>query len=294
MRDRQRHRREVQAFLQKHFSSQTWEFTLPDGRGNETYFASNSLGTYFVKVGAHIPRYQAMGSLGLTPPALVAGFLEDGVSILVQAYVAGRKPARRDYQSRLEKFAGMISRMHRSPAVQGVLPQADSDSYRAAGARALERVQQTWARWRAQVPQVTGFVDDSLAYLAGQVQHISGAGLAATHNDLCNANWLLTPQGDLYLTDLEAMAMDDPVGDLGATLWWYYPPAQREAFLCAAGYADDEAFRLRMHVRMALHCLAITLPREGSFDRFDPGAFPQALVDFRAILANEENPQGYG
>jgi hypothetical protein len=36
----------------------------------------------------------------------------------------------------------------------------------------------------------------------------------------------------------------------------------------------DEAFRIRMHSRMALHYLEIILPRSGSFDRFDAGSFP--------------------
>jgi len=44
---------------------------------------------------------------------------------------------------------------------------------------------------------------------------------------------------------------------------------------------------------MAIHCLNITLPREGSFDRFDPNTYPEALNDFRAILNGEENPEGY-
>ena len=48
-----------------------------------------------------------------------------------------------------------------------------------------------------------------------------------------------------------------------------------------------------MQVRMAMHCLHILLPREGSFDRFDAASFPEDLVDFRAAFAGEENPQGY-
>ena len=45
---------------------------------------------------------------------------------------------------------------------------------------------------------------------------------------------------------------------------------------------------------MAMHCLSITLPREGSYDRFEPAAYAESLVDFQAALAGEENPQGYG
>ncbi len=43
-----------------------------------------------------------------------------------------------------------------------------------------------------------------------------------------------------------------------------------------------------------MHSLHITLPRENSFDEFDPVSYPEELADFRAILAGEENPQGYG
>jgi thiamine kinase-like enzyme len=157
----------------------------------------------------------------------------------------------------------------------------------------IVHMQQRWNHYRAQVPEVTEFVDESLAYLAGQVQGFLGTGLVASHNDICNANWLVSPDGQLYLIDLEAMSLDDPALDIGATLWWYYPPLLRQRFLEIVGYANDEPFQFRMHVRMAMHCLSITLPREQSFDQFDPTSFDQSLTDFRAILANEENPQGY-
>ena len=59
--------------------------------------------------------------------------------------------------------------------------------------------------------------------------------------------------------------MDDPAFDLGAILWWYYPPELRGQFLELAGYSYDHELRFRMQVRMALHCLSITLPRERKF-----------------------------
>ena len=129
--------------------------------------------------------------------------------------------------------------------------------------------------------------------LTNQSEQFVGAGLVASHNDICNANWLLTPTGDLYLVDLDTLSLDDPALDLGATLWWYYPPELRPRFLAAAGYPDSPGLRQRMRARMALHCLSILRPRPGSFDRFDPHAFAGRLVDFRAALAGEENPQGY-
>lgn len=125
-------------------------------------------------------------------------------------------------------------------------------------------------------------------------QHpFTGSGLVASHNDICNANWILSSNGDLYLIDLDSMSIDDPALDIGATLWWYYPPELRQRFLQIVGFADDQVFNHRMQIRMAMHCLNILLPREHSFDRFNPLSFAEALTDFRAAISGENNPQGY-
>jgi thiamine kinase-like enzyme len=293
MQDRQCHLQEVEAFLQKRFLTHDWKLTLPYGSGNETFFATSRQKACFVKIDVQIPRYEALAMLGLTPPILATGSLDDGASILVQPLIAGRKPSRRDFQTHIEQVAKIVQRVHQSSEIQRVLPAAPFDLYSIAGSQALTSLQQRWLRYREQVAPVADFVDESLAYLTEQVQTFSGAGLVASHNDICNANWLLSAHGDLYLIDLESMAMDDPAVDTGALLWWYFPPTLRHRFLLATGYADDESFRHRMHVRMAMHCLEITLPRDHSFDRFEPTAFPQSLTDFKAIMANAENPQGY-
>ena len=224
---------------------------------------------------------------------LACGYLEDGTSILVQPFIQSRTPTRKDFQNYLPQFADILHRTHHNPEIQAALPPAGSARYLDAGLAALEGIQRRWEKHRGQVPEAAKFVGQSLERLAQQIRQFEGAGLVASHNDICNANWLITPQGQLYLVDLELMALDDPALDTGAILWWYYPPCLRQRFLEIAGYANDEMFRLRMQVRMALHCLSITLPREHSFDPFDPATFAQELTDFRAILAGEENPQGY-
>jgi thiamine kinase-like enzyme len=293
MQDRQHHQQEVQAFLQKHLGSTHWDFTFPKGSGNETYFVHGNEHAYFVKLGVQTSRYQAMASIGLTPQVLVAGYLTDGTSIVVQPYIAGRKPSRKDYHIHLEQIATTINRTHHSLEVKRVLPAASSNLYSVVGLESLTRIQQRWKHYRAQVPEVAEFVDESLAHLAQQVQCFLGTGLVASHNDICNANWLVSSDGQLYLIDLEPMTLDDPAVDIGATLWWYYPPVLRQRFLEIVGYANDEPFQFRMRVRMAMHCFSITLPREQSFDKFDPTSFDQSLTDFRAILADGENPEGY-
>ena len=108
MRDRQQHQQEVRAFLQKQFSSRHWEFAFPKGSGNETYFAHGNVHTYFVKICAEITKYQAMASIGLTPQVLASGYLEDGTFVVVQSYIAGRRPTRRDYRLHLEQIATTI------------------------------------------------------------------------------------------------------------------------------------------------------------------------------------------
>jgi len=293
MQDKQSHQIEVVAFLQKYFSSYRWELTFPKGSGNETYFAQGDHQAYFIKLGAHVEYYEAMASIGLTPQVLVTGYLEDGTSLLVQPYITGKKPSRRDYRVYLEHFAKIISTVHQSLEIKRVLPEVFSNQYNIIGIEALTRLQQKWDCYKSQVPAFADFVDESLAHLREQVRVFLGGGLVASHNDICNANWLISSSGRIYLIDLESLSLDDPAVDIGAILWWYYPPQLRQRFLEIAGYANDEWFRNRMRVRMAMHCLNIILPRERSFDRFDPDTFAESLIDFRAVLAGEENPQGY-
>jgi thiamine kinase-like enzyme len=293
MQKRTQHKREVLAFLQKHFSNQSWELTLPNGWGNETYFAHSEAQVYFIKLGAQVPRYQAMASIGLAAQVLAAGILGDGTSIIVQLRIVGRKPSRSDYRSHLERFARAIDLMHHSPEVKKVLPPVSSELYNSLGMESLSRLREKWERYKMQIPAVAGFIDESLDHLEHQVREFMGKGGVASHNDICNFNWLITPDGKLYLLDLESMSVDDPALDIGATLWWYYPPDLRGKFLEITGYLNDAEFERRMQVRMAMHCLNIMLPRENSFDQFDPVSFADSLDDFKAILAGQENPEGY-
>ncbi|HEX9092215.1 MAG TPA: phosphotransferase, partial [Anaerolineales bacterium] len=168
-----------------------------------------------------------------------------------------------------------------------------SNHYRVLAQQALEHLRLRWEQYKGLVPSLEALVDDSLASLESRIDQLKGAGVVASHNDICNANWIITPDGQIYLLDLDAMSMDDPACDLGALLWWYYPPELRPRFLDIAGYPGDEPFKQRMQVRMALHCLSITLPRENSFDQFNPFIYRDSLTDFFAVVAGKENPQGY-
>jgi thiamine kinase-like enzyme len=293
MLDRREHQQEVREFLLAHFPIQDVSFSLPPGSGRETYFVQGDWQRYFVKVGARVERYLAMAEIGLTPPVLCSGQLESGLSILVQPFMDGRNPSRVDYRHHLESVASQIHTMHNAARLREILGPCSSTLHKDAGQSALKALRRRWDRHRAQVPDDSEFVDGSLKELESEIGQFSSEGLVASHNDICNANWIFASKGNIYVLDLESMSMDDPAFDLGALLWWYYPPELRRSFLEVAGYPYDDQFRFRMRVRMALHCLSITLPREGSFDQFNPACYHASLDDFRAILEGRENPQGY-
>jgi len=212
---------------------------------------------------------------------------------MVQPFITGRTPSRRDYRDQLEKVAALIQKIHLHPQVKAILQEQPSNLHKDAGLQVLDRLRQKWERYKTQVPTITAFVDNSLEHINQQINLFSSEGLVGSHNDICNANWLFSSDGRIYIVDFESMVMDDPALDMGALLWWYYPPELRHRFLDIAGYRYDDEFKFRMRVRMAMHCLNISLPREQSFDSFNPDHFSESLSDFRAVLEGKENPQGY-
>lgn len=291
--DRREHEQDVRSYLQKHFSAREWIFSLPRGSGMETYLVQGNGHEYFVKVGAIAERYLVMAEAGLTPPVLTFGNLESGLSILVQPVIKGWRPSRIDFQSQLEKVAAIIHKMHGDPHLREILKPASSNLHKSVGLQALNHLYERWKHHRVQVSEVADFVDNSLQDLALQINQFTTEGLVVSHNDICNANWLFAADGKIYIIDLESMSIEDPALDMGALLWWYYPSELRQRFLELAGYSYDQGFMFRMRVRMALHCLSITLPRENSFDMFYPERFQESLQDFRAVMEGKENPQGY-
>ena len=108
MQNRQQHQQDVQGFLQHHFSNQSWELTFPNGSGNETYFARCNEHAYFIKLDVQATKYQLVAAIGLTPQVLMAGFLRDGTSIIVQPYIAGTRPSRSDYHTHRFRANGAL------------------------------------------------------------------------------------------------------------------------------------------------------------------------------------------
>ncbi len=103
----------------------------------ESYFAQGNGQSYFVKVGVQVERYLAMAEIGLTPPVLVYGQLDNGLSVMVQRFVAGRTPTRPDYRNQLMEVAGLVHRMHSHSRVNEVLQEVSSNLYKDAGLRAM-------------------------------------------------------------------------------------------------------------------------------------------------------------
>ncbi len=292
---RDQHLPAVQVFLRQQVANQAWQITRPPhGTGQETYFASGQDQEVFIKLGARVELYRAAAQLVLAPPLIAAGCLQEGTSILVQQRIQGHMPTRQDFQRLLRQFAQSIRSLHGSQALQQHLAPRLSHQYRDVGLEMLVEVEQRWQFYAPCVPsRVAGYVNEKMEYLKNRLGQLQGSGLVASHSDPCNANWLVSDEERVYLLDFEAMRLDDPALDLGAVLWWYYPPDLRPEFLALAGCPNDADFRERMRVRMAVHNLHILLPCPDSFDRFDPHSFEADLVDFRAVVEGNENPQGY-
>jgi aminoglycoside phosphotransferase (APT) family kinase protein len=290
------HRDEVRAFLRRNVAEGDWTLApTPRGTGHETFVARTGGRACFIKLGAETERTAVVAALGLTPPVISAGRLDDGTPIVVQPFVEARRPGPRDFQAHPAAVAGVVRALHHGEAVRRVLPPAASQEYREAGLLELSVLRGRWDTWKDRTPGAAGFVDESLERLGSEIERSAGSGLVASHNDINNGNWLVTPGGRWYLLDLESMSLEDPARDLGALLWWYYPPEMRAGFLAAAGYdAHDADMEARMRVRMAMHCLHIALPRPGSFDVLDPAWFARCLEDFRAVIERRQNPLGYG
>ena len=280
-------------FLSDKFSSISRQLQPTSGTGHESYFGANGNKQLFIKIGANVERYQLMAADDLTPTVLASGELPNGQTILVQQKINGRTPTRQDFQTHLPAFAHVLGQAHQHPDLRDELLPPVSESYEDMGQLAFENLLKKWNIYRPQVPTLAQTIDQKLDRLQDTLSELSGGGTIASHNDVCNANWLMTPENKVYLIDLDSMSMDDPAVDLGALLWWYYPPDMRERFCDLAGYEFDEQLQTGMRVRMAMHCLNILLPRENSFDRFDPAGFTHQIVDFFAAADGKQNPQGY-
>jgi thiamine kinase-like enzyme len=290
---RKYHQTAVETFMRDHFSHTHWEFGYPAGHGHETYLVYHQDEVFFVKLGSQIERYLAIASIGITPPILAEGLLEDGTSIMVQKFIRGKNPIRKDFRTHLADFALTINKVHQCAEIRNSLPKVSSDQFNSIGIQVLNDIQTRWKKYKPLVPDSAVMVDKAISQLREKVMRFLGSGLVSSHNDINNSNWIISEDEQLFLIDLDSMSLDDPALDVGAILWWYYPPELRQEFLEIVGYADDQEFKSRMQVRMAMHCLNIILPRENSFDSFDPESFSENLTDFKAIMAGEENPQGY-
>ncbi|MFK7800826.1 MAG: phosphotransferase family protein [Anaerolineae bacterium] len=234
-----------------------------------------------------------MAAAQLTPPILATHTLPSGQSLLIQQKVDGQTPSRQDFQTHLKTFAAVLHQTHQNEDLKKLLLPNEPHSHKYLAQTAFNHVAGKWRDYRPQLHDLADKVDRELARLREEIKTIEGEGVVASHNDSCNDNWLITGANEVFLIDLDSMTLDDPAVDLGALLWWYYPPEMRGRFLVQMGYQYDDQLKKRMRIRMSIHCLNILLPRENSFDQFDPNGFASQIVDFFAVANGNKNPQGY-
>ena len=190
---RDQHKLEVLSFLKKNVAKIEWEIRLPPhGTGQETYFANNNRQSFFIKLGAQTERYQVMSELGLAPQVIIVGRLHDGTSILVQAQITGQKPTRKDFHCYLAQFAESIRKIHHSENLKQLLPKRSSHQHKEMGLEVLAALEKRWEKHKTKVPASRAYVDQKIQYLKNQVSQFEEGGLVASHNDICNGNWLVS------------------------------------------------------------------------------------------------------
>jgi len=294
MENQYRHKEEVERFLQNTLHMETWEFLSTNGSGNEKYIAASDGKKYFVKLDVQLARYEILGDLGISPKIINSGFLEDGKTIIIQEYVTGHNPSPKDFQTHIYEIATILANVHNSKKLQKVLKKSEIKTYQEAALKAFYEIVDKWEYYKNELSAYTVYIDNSLKQIQSNIYKIEGNNLVSAHNDICMANWLISDNGLVFLVDFESMQMEDPTVDIGALLWWYYPPDMRKTFCDIMKVDYSSALRNRMQIRMAMHCLNIMLPRKDSFDVFDLDWFAMFFDDFKAIMEGKDNPKGYG
>ena len=287
------HKEEVEIFLQNRFHEENWTFLSTNGSGNEKYIAESNGTKYFVKLDVKIDRYEILSELGISPKIVNHGCLNDGTSVIVQEYISGHNPSPKDFQSHIYDVATILSNVHNNRKLQTVLKKDEINTCQEAALKAFYGIVERWEYNKKELVAYNGYIDDSLMQIKSNIRQIEGKNLASVHNDICNANWVISDNGFIFLVDLESMLIEDPSVDIGALLWWYYPYDMREQFCEIIKVDYNNELKNRMQLRMAMHCLNIMLPRLNSFDVLDLEWFAMFFDDFKAIMEGKDNPKGY-
>src|SRR5215469_7929734 len=102
----------VDVVLAQAFGSQRWTVEKPqDGNQKECYIASGDTRKVFIKFDVPILSLQRLSDLGVAPRVLASGIYE-GISYVIQEFLAGSYPDRPWIASHIDEVAALIQTYH--------------------------------------------------------------------------------------------------------------------------------------------------------------------------------------
>jgi len=272
---------ELRRLLKQLLGPGNWRLrSMTLGRGDRDKVIAERDGTrYFVKLmwppGAAATR--AASDVGLAPPVRATGTLADGRAVVVQDFLkgtGGAEPRGREWiQMHADELADLFASLARRTDLLASLPRRLSE-------RPRERVQ---ARLHDMSLVLDELATSSWSELGrardvlGQVRAVGEAmpdiphALGPVHGDPQWANWLLTPEGRVYLVDWDHARLDDPVTDPARLAWWLYQAtSDRRRFIQRCGIdVDNHAVWQRAHWSVTAYAghTALWVARQGRFQR---------------------------
>lgn len=230
--------------------NENWVISSAGGNTGEAYLAQSQNEKIFLKRNSS-PFLAVLSAEGIVPKLLWTKRLENGDVITAQKWLPGRELKAEEMQSPLvarllkkihqsEPLVFMLSRLGKAPlSTQHILSDLKEKAIEAG---------------EGSVPVVRAFdFLNDYAQVAGHAKKV------VCHSDINHNNWLIDPEGQLYLIDWDQAVIADPVLDLAPILYWYIREEDWDSWLSEYGLQMDEHLRLRLHWYILVHTLTFML-----------------------------------
>lgn len=258
-----------------------WTISRPrDGWAETAFVAVRGDRRVFLKTGVGVPILRRLAELEITPPMIALGEFE-GHSYVIQEFVDAAYPDAQWFAEHLSELAYLVRTYQQDELLHSLLAAPRLTYF----AEDLSWVERCYSAVRDTYGDHTP-IQAAYTRLLEQLPEVGITMPGVTHGDLSRKNFLPTPDRT-YLVDWDAVALSDPMRDLGPFLWWYVPPTRWQEFLLAYDTPLGEAVFERMYWWAARTSLEIV---HGLLARGYSRLATDFLIDFLAAVEREDNP----